>query len=83
MSRKGSPLDREKINFMISRPLIVEMKALIPQGERSDFINEILQEALVNYGRRKASEAMDAFRNKYKLRMTTAEIIRLKNYGRK
>jgi hypothetical protein len=83
MSRKGSSFDREKINFMISRPLIVQMKALIPQGERSDFINEVLHEALVDYGRRKAIEEMDMLRKKAKWSMTTQEIIAAKNYGRK
>jgi hypothetical protein len=83
MSRKGSTLDREKVNFMISKTVLLEMKKSIPAGERSDFVNEVLEEAIVDYQRRKASEAMDRMRENSKLTITTAEIIRLKNYGRK
>jgi len=83
MSRKGSTLDREKVNFMISKDVLAELKEWIPAGERSDFVNEALEEAVLDFQRRKASASMDAFREKNKLSMTTAEIIRLKNYGRK
>ena len=83
MARKGSTLDREKINFMMSRPVVMQLKKLIPAGERSDFVNTAMEAALLRFQRQKAIEGMEAFRKKYKLRMTTAEIIRLKNYGRK
>ena len=83
MSRKGSTLDREKVNFMISKPVLLNLKSLIPAGERSDFVDDALDAALLQFQRKKAIEGMDAFRKKYKLTMTTAEILRLRNYGRK
>lgn len=50
---------REKVNFMISKETLMQFRQLIPAGERSDFMNKVLKEALVSYGRRKASEAID------------------------
>lgn len=52
-------LNREKINFMISKELLMQFRQLIPAGERSDFMEKTLEQALTNYGRRKASDAMD------------------------
>jgi ABC-type amino acid transport substrate-binding protein len=52
-------LNREKVNFMISKEILMQFRQLIPAGERSDFMNETLEEALTQYSRKKASEAMD------------------------
>lgn len=51
--------NREKVNFMISKEILVQFRQLIPSGERSDFVNDALEDAIIDYGRRKASEAMD------------------------
>lgn len=75
-------LDRKKVNFMLTKEVRMQLNELIPSGERSDFINETLQKALIKYSRQKAIEAIDKFRKENKIRMTTEEIIKLKNYGR-
>lgn len=73
---------RKKVNFMIKEDLLEGMKFFIPQGERSDFVNGTLEEALKDFARKKASAAMDELREKANIRMSTKEFIRLKNYGR-
>lgn len=73
---------RKKVNFMIDGYLVVVMNETIPEGERSDFMNKALEKALIQYRREKAFQAIDELRERLKLKMTTAEMIRLKNYGR-
>lgn len=68
---------------MISRATLMQFYQLIPSGERSDFLNTTLKEALINYGCRKASEEIDKLAKALNLKMSTREIIKLKNYGRK
>ncbi|MFA6024257.1 MAG: hypothetical protein WC777_03520 [Candidatus Gracilibacteria bacterium] len=76
-------LNREKVNFMLDRKLVLEMKQYVPEGERSNFANEAFEEALSLLKRRKAMEMIDELRAKNTLRLTTEEIIEAKNYGRK
>lgn len=82
MITPGKESKREKINFMLNRDILVELKQWIPAGERSNFVNGALQEAIIQFKREKAFKAMDELREKAKIRMTTKEFIRLKNYGR-
>lgn len=67
---------------MVQKDLLEAMKFFIPKGERSDFVNGALEEQLKDFARKKASEDMDQLRKRAKIRLTTEEIIRLKNYGR-
>lgn len=76
-------LDRQKVNFMISKETLMQFRQMIPAGERSDFMDKVLKEALVSYRRRKASEEIDKLSQKLNLKMSTEELIKLKNYGRK
>ncbi len=73
---------REKINFMVNRDILVELKQWIPAGERSNFVNGALEKAILRFKREKAFQAMDELREKAKIMMTTKDFIRLKNYGR-
>jgi hypothetical protein len=73
---------RKKTNFMIGHDILIEISKWIPAGERSNFVNGVLEAAILRYRREKAFQAMDELREKAKLRMTDKEIIRLKNYGR-
>ena len=73
---------RHKVNFMMNEQVLVQLKECLPAGERSDFVNHAVEEALLDLGRKKAAEAMDAFRKEGKWKITTEEFIRLKNYGR-
>lgn len=73
---------RKKTNFMVNEDLLVEIKQYIPDGERSDFVNEALEGAIELFRRKKAVEEMDRIRNEDPVKITTEEFIRLKNYGR-
>lgn len=73
---------RKKMNFMLGEHIITELQMWIPPGERSNFVNESLDESLRRYKREKAFQMMDELREKAKIKTTDAEFIRLKNYGR-
>ncbi len=76
---KGS---RKKVNFMLDEKIILKIKQYVPQGERSDFVNEVLEEALDLLARTLACESMDRLREENPVSITTEEFIELKNYGR-
>lgn len=73
-------IDRKKINFMVSKEIMMELNQLIPSGERSDFVNEALKEALIDYARRKAIEEMDKIAQQ-NLNISTAEFLKTKHEG--
>ena len=76
-------LNREKVNFMISKENMMQLQQLIPAGQRSNFINKTLEEAFKAYKRHKASEEIDKLSEQLQLKISTEELIQLKNYGRK
>lgn len=67
---------------MVNETLMAEISIYIPAGERSDFVNEAIEEALADYKQEKAFEEMDKLRKEANLYLSTEEIIRLKNDGR-
>lgn len=73
---------RKKVNFMIQKDLLEAMKFFIPEGGRSDFVNEAVQEALKDFGRKKAMEEMEQFRKTAQWKMTDEEIRKAREYGR-
>lgn len=77
-----SRVQRERVNFMVDHGTICELREWIPEGERSDFINEALENALVAFKRRKAFQGMDELRKRAKIRMSDKEIRKYRNYGR-
>lgn len=66
---------------MINLKILGELEELIPKGERSDFVNHALHEALKLFGRKKAFEALEHFKQEHPLKMSTQEIIATKNEG--
>lgn len=89
MSRHGGttastkPAKRKKVNFMIGEDVLVKMQMWIPAGERSDFVNSAIDDAMVKFCRKKAMDAMDEFREKNKWKMTDEQIRKARKYGRK
>lgn len=73
---------RKKTNYMIGHDILVEITKWIPAGERSNFVNGALEDAIRRYKREKAFQMIDELREKAKIRMTTSQMIRRKNYGR-
>lgn len=74
--------ERKRVNFMINKWILTRMNELVPSRKMSDFVNEALEEAIENFARRKAVEGIAELRVKNRIKMTTEEMIKLKNYGR-
>ncbi len=68
---------RKRINFMIDQNLMEEMASLIPSGERSDFVNEALENALIIWSRKKAFELIDEANKTHPLKTSTEEILNI------
>lgn len=75
--------DRKRMNFMIDVKLVKELEEVIPSGERSNFINEALTEAITQLSRQKAIEGLKKIRENNKVKLSNKEILELINYGRK
>lgn len=76
--------NRIRVNYMISHPLLKELEELIPRGERSDFINEAIEEALTRFSRKKAGEEMDKLRKALHLKLgNDKQLLKEIHYGRK
>ena len=75
---------RKKVNFMIDEDLIDRLETLIPSGERSDFMNTAMNEALASYGRKKAFEFFATLPRKEKKKWTDETIVKfIKNERKK
>lgn len=83
MARKGSTLDREKVNFMMSKSVLAQLRDSIPAGERSDFVNEALEAAIDRMRLQKFSEGLDAIRKSSKKKFSNKEIIQSIHEARK
>ncbi|MEK7672900.1 MAG: hypothetical protein AAB373_03375 [Patescibacteria group bacterium] len=73
-------LERKKVNFMISKDILLEFNELIPPGERSNFMNSTLENALIQFSRRKASEEMDKLAAG-NLKISTKEFLKTRHDG--
>lgn len=78
-----STSQRKRTNFMINLPLLEQMEILIPSGERSDFVNEALEEKMIDLSRAKALERMEDSIKKQKKVHTTKEILRILHADRR
>lgn len=68
---------RKRVNFMIDQNLVEEMASLIPSGERSDFVNEALENALTIWSRKKAFELIDEAKKRDTKSYTTDQILEI------
>lgn len=67
---------------MISKENMLQLKQLIPAGERSDFMDEALKEALIDYGRRKAIDAMNRMAESGEFsKLSTKEFLKTRHDG--
>lgn len=83
MQTTRKKITAKKVNYMMNPRVIEDIEATIPKGERSHFVNEVVEEGLIRYKRKKAFSEMEKLRQELNLSMSTAEIIRLKNEGRR
>jgi hypothetical protein len=82
MKTASKTRDREKVNFMLDRSLFLEIKQYVPEGDRSDFANGALSEALILVKRRAAFKQIDKIREKMDLHISMDEFRKLRAYGR-
>lgn len=73
---------RTRMNFMVDEELVEELKRYIPKGEWSDFINEVIGEAMSDHKHRQAFQAMEELQKSAHMKFSNKELLRLKNYGR-
>lgn len=74
--------ERKKTNFMVNYNILASLKEFIPNGQRSDFINDALEEAISKFKRKLAGRRMDERRKRLGLHISTGKLIKLKNEGR-
>lgn len=74
---------RRRVNIMLDVNLIDSLNELIPAGDRSDIINQAIEEKMTQLSRQKASEFMKEIRKKFKLKVTNKKIYEDIRFGRK
>lgn len=65
---------RRKVNFMVDEVILERLEALVPSGERSDFVNNAVEEAIKSYGRNKAFEFLEKFKKSQKTTWSSEKI---------
>ncbi len=69
---------------MMDITVLEQMKSLIPAGERSDFVNEAMEKALIQFGRQKAFDEGTKLKEKLNLKIgSDEELLKKIRYGRK
>lgn len=74
---------RRRVNIMLDVSLINSLNELIPVGDRSDIINQAIEEKMTQLSRQKASEFMKEMRTKLKHKTSDEKIYKDIRYGRK
>lgn len=74
---------RRRVNVMLNVNLIESLNELVPSGERSDLINQAIEEKMIQLSRKKASEFMVKMRKKLKHKTSNKKIYEDIGYGRK
>lgn len=72
----------KKANFLFRIETLEKLSNFILEGERSRFVDRAVDEALVDFGRQKAMEAMERVRKEDHFRATPEEIRKGREYGR-
>lgn len=58
---------------MVNISVVKELNEMIPSGERSDFVNEAIENALTQFSREKAYEETKRLREKLNLKIKSDE----------
>ena len=73
---------RHKVNFMLKQYVLQDLKQSVPSGQRSDFVNKAIEQALVREKRMQAFHSLDEIKKAKSARLSTEELIQMKNEGR-
>ncbi len=49
---------RQRSNFTIKISVLEELESLVPSGQRSEFVNNAIEEAMKDFARKKALESI-------------------------
>lgn len=81
---KTSNAQRQRVNFSIKLHILKELENLVPNGQRSEFVNEALEGALIQFSRKIAFQETDALRKKLHHKFySDEELLKEIRYGRK
>lgn len=75
------PAKRKRVNFMVEVHLLEDLQALVSSGERSNFVNEALEESLIRFSREKAVKESAKLRKKFSIKMSEAKLKKELRYG--
>jgi len=70
---QSAVLQRKRLNFMVDPSVAEELSQTIPSGERSDFVNNAIDQALIRFSREKAYEETKQLREKLNLKIGSDE----------
>ena len=68
---------RKRINLMISEDLLDQLEEVVSSGERSDFVNEAVEEKLLRWSRRKAFELIEEFQKEHPVKMSDKQLLKM------
>lgn len=75
---------KKRVNFMIDIRILEDLEQLVPSGDRSNLVNTLLEERLIDLSRAKAFELIDEFKKKHRhKKMSDEELLKDIRYGRK
>ena len=74
-------IDRKKVNFMVSKEILLQLNQIVPSGQRSNFINRALKEALTRYSRGKALQELDKIANSGEFKLSAKKFLKTRHEG--
>lgn len=69
----SSVAQKKRLNFIVEAFVAEELKEVIPSGERSGFVSQAIQKALVQFSREKAYKETKELRKKLNLKIGNNE----------
>lgn len=79
----STTITKKRANFTIDIEVLEALNSLVKDGDRSEFVNEALQEKITDYGRRKAFKAILEAKKKPGKAYSTEEILKIIHEGRR
>lgn len=68
---------------MMNSDVLEQLAGVIPPGERSDFINEAVEEKLLRWSRQKAFELIEEFKKENPVKMSDKQMLKMIHESRR
>ncbi len=78
-----SAITKKRVNFTIDIEVLGALNSLVKEGDRSEFVNDALQEKITDFGRKKAVELILKSKKTRGKAFSTEEILKIIHEGRK